>query len=172
MGNQISDDQMKDIDYLDMIELSWTGSFFVPANEPAEELAGRCTRGEVIGFNEVTARDLNFHKCYFSLLNMVYSFLPNKFKEAVPEKHFYRFLKHLKGQYKILFEFKDGTKMVEYESISFGRMSQKRFEEYVAEQLPWIYENVIHAMFDDETSKKIIDVVEDEYQVFLTRLVG
>jgi len=159
-------------DYLELIELSWNGSFFLPANVPAEELSERCTRGEVLTFKEITARDLNFHKCYFSLLSFIYAYLPNKFKEAVPEKYFYLFLKHIKGEYKVMFKFRDGTQMVEYESISFGKMSQKAFEKYVADQMPWIYENVVHAMFDDDTAKKIIDVVEDEYQNFLTSLVG
>jgi len=48
---------------------------------------------------------------------------------AVPSKYFYRWLQHLQGNYKVVFEFKDGTKLIEYESISFGRMSQKTFQD-------------------------------------------
>ena len=163
---------MKDTDFLDNLEMTWTGSFFTPENQPAMELADRCVRGEVVAFKEITARDLSFHRCYFSLLNMVWRYLPKKFRDAVPEKDFYKFLKHLKGEYKVLYKFLDGKEMVEYESIAFGKMSQKRFEEYIAEQLPWIYSNVIGLFFSGEIYDDIIKVIEDEYEVFLNNLVG
>jgi hypothetical protein len=60
--------------------------------------------------------------------------------------------------------------MVEYESIAFGRMSQKRFEEYIKEQLPWIYENVIGAFYTGERYDTVIQSIENEYEKFLTKL--
>lgn len=161
---------MSDKDYQNRIDLTYVGNGFIPGNENASELIERCQKGEVISFKEMTERDLKFHKCYMSLLNMIYSYLPDKFKSAVPGNKFYMWLKHLQGKYKVLFEFQDGTKLVEYESIAFGRMSQKRFEEYVAEQLPFIYEEVIGKFYKDKIYDNIIKTIEEDYQNFLNKL--
>jgi len=163
---------MRDVDYLDTIELTYMGGGFVPENGPAWDLTERCVKGEVVAFKEITARDLSMHRCYFSLIGMVYDYLPKNFKKAVRKEDFYKFLKHLKGDYKVVFEFKDGTKMVEYDSIAFGRMSEKKFREYIAEQLPFIYSNVIGMFFEGEIYDNIVEVIEDEYKTFLTNLVG
>ena len=161
---------MKQSDYEKLIELTYVGGGFLPANINAEELINKCAKGEVITFQEVTARDLKFHRCYMNLIGFIYGYLPKRFKDEVPKEKFYIFLKHLKKDYNILFKFKDGTVMVEYESIAFGRMSQKRFEEYIAEQLPFIYENVLGAYFEGEMLKNIIFTIEEEYKYFLSKL--
>lgn len=161
---------MKDKDYHNLIDFVYVGGGFMPANNKAKELELRCTKGEIVSFNEATQRDLTFHRCYFSLLNFIYSYLPEKFKKQIPESDFYRWLKHLKGSYEIVYTFRDGTKMVEYESISFGRMSQKRFKDYVADQLPWIYENVIGAFYEGEIYSNIIETIEQEYEKFMSKL--
>ena len=93
-----------------------------------------------------------------------------KFKDAVPKDKFYLWLKHLKGQYEVLFEFQDGTKLVEYESISFTKMDQIRFKEYVREQLPWIYTEVIGKQFEGAIYDGIIETIEEEYKKFMVKL--
>lgn len=161
---------MKDQDFYHIVNLSNVGGGFIPANEKAQELLDGSMRGEVISFLEVTDRDLRFHRAYFSLLAFIYDYLPNKFKKKVKKDQFYIWLKHLKGQYEVLFEFQDGTRMVEYDSISFGKMSQKTFEDYVRKQLPWIYENVIGAFFEGEIREGIIETIEEEFKRFLEKL--
>lgn len=161
---------MTDSDYQKLIELSNVGGGFVPVNERATELLEQSHRGEVLSFLEATNRDIKFHRCYFSLLNYIYGYLPPAFKKKVPEEKFYIFLKHLKGQYSVLFEFSDGTRLVEYESIAFGRMSQKTFENYIREQLPWIYQNVIGKFFEGDIYDGIIQTIEEEYEKFLSKL--
>jgi hypothetical protein len=161
---------MKDTQFNQLIELSYQGGGFIPANENAEHLAENCGRGEVISFIEVTNRDLKFHKAYMGFISYIWGYLPKSFKNAVPKKNFYLFLKHLKGQYDVLYSFKDGTKLVQYESISFGNMSQKRFEDYVREQLPWIYENIIHQFFQDENYNSIIETIEEDWKKFLSKV--
>lgn len=192
---------MKDTDYSQIIELCFNGSFFTPSNTRAEELCERSTRGEVISFKEITGRDIRFHRVYFMLVSYIWAYMPDKFKKAVPEKIFYQWLKHLKGSYDIKYEFRDEDRffeimeycsklgipvsksneiankfgklsMIEYESISFGRMSEKRFREYVAEQLPFIYSNVIGKFFDGEIYDDIITNIEDEFEVFMSQLPG
>ena len=61
--------------------------------------------------------------------------------------------------------------MIEYHSVSFGKMSQKEFESYVSKQLPWIYENIIGAFFSSDTYSNIVATIEQEYKKFLSKLV-
>lgn len=162
---------MKKSDFDKLIELSYTGGhLFAPVNQPAFDLCDQLGIGETVLFSLKTPRDIKFHQCYFVLINFIWGYLPVKFQESVPQNKFYHFLKHLKGEYEVIFEFKDGTKMVEYESISFGRMSQKSFENYIREQLPWIYENVIGLFYKDEIYTGIIDTIEKEFEKFLAKL--
>ena len=148
------------------------GGGFIPANDNAEELTERCHKGEVIAFQEITARDLKMHRCYFSLLNMIYGYMPASFKKIISNDDFYKFLKHLHGDYDVKFTFKDGTKMVEYNSISFGKMSDKRFKKFIAEQLPFIYSEVIGAYYEGEIYDNIIQTIENDYQVFMNKLLS
>jgi hypothetical protein len=161
---------MKDKEYLRLIEFANVGGGFIPANEAAQELLDNSHKGEIIQFREVTHRDIKFHRAYFALLNFVYDYLPFKFRKKVRRENFYIWLKHLKGSYQVLFEFKDGTKLVEYDSISFGMLSQKEFEEYVRMQLPYIYENVIGEFFEGQMYDSIIQTIEEEFQKFLAKL--
>ena len=161
---------MKEKDFDKRIELSWVGGGFIPCNENANNLTDQLVKGEVITFMEVTARDISFHRCYMSLLAFIWGYMTPKFKKNIPLKIFYKWLKHLKGEYKVDFEFKDGTRMVTYESIAFGNMSQQRFKEYVKEQLPFIYTNVIGAYYKGEIYDSIISTIETEYEKFFAKL--
>jgi hypothetical protein len=161
---------MKDKDFNKLTEWLNVGGGLTPHNYNAIELLEQSARGEILMFKEMTERDLKFHDCYFSLLRYIYRYMPPKFREIVEEKNFYKWLKHLKGEYDIIFKFKDGTTLVEYESLAFGNMSQKRFEEYIREQLPWIYENVIGKYFEGDIYNGIVETIEEEYKKFLSKL--
>lgn len=162
---------MKKSEYDNLTEWVNVGGGLTPYNENAKELLGQSFRGEIFTFKNQTARDLSFHRCYFSLLNFIYGYLPEKFKESVPESRFYHFLKHIKGEYDVIFEFKDGTKMIEYESISFGMMNQHKFKKYIKNQMPYIYENVIRPFYpNDDIYNGIIETIELEYEKFLSKL--
>jgi hypothetical protein len=161
---------MKDKDFHKLIGLNWTGAGWLNANENAIELSDGTKTNETVYFKEATQRDIKFHRCYFSLLNFIYGYMPNTFKNIISEDKFYIWLKHLKGNYEVLFEFKDGTKLVEYDSISFGRMSQKSFENYIRELLPWIYENVLGKYFEPKMLCSIVNTIEEEYKKFLSKL--
>lgn len=161
---------MKDTEVNKLIEFYYTGGGFLPANENAENLTLNLANGEVIQLRDVTQRDIKFHRCYFSLINYIYDYLPKNFKNKIPKDKFHLWLKHLKGQYSVDFTFKDGTKLVTYESISFGRMSEQQFRTYVKEQLPFIYENVIGAFFKGEIYDSIISTIENDYERFFDKL--
>jgi hypothetical protein len=119
---------------------------------------------------EVTNRDVKFHRGYFALLNFIYGYMPPQFKKKVSEKHFYLFIKHLKREYNVIFTFQDGTTMVEYDSIAFGKMSQKTFQEYIKNQLPFIYSDVLGAYFEGDMLNGIIDTIEEEFKKFMSKL--
>ena len=161
---------MTDKNFNNLVDFWNAGGGLLPVNQKAHEIIEQSDKGEVISFIEVTQRDLKFHRCYMSLLAFIYGYMPDKFKKQVPKEKFYIWLKHLKGQYEVVFEFQDGTKLVEYDSISFGRMSQKAFENYVRDQLPWIYSNVIGEHFKGIIYDNIIDTIEEEYKKFLAKL--
>jgi len=162
---------MKDTEFKKICEFTVTGGGMLPFNQNAVELIDMTTSGEVISMIEVSSRDVNFHRAYFSLIGYIYDWLPKSFKSKMTKDKFYVFLKHLRGDYDVIFEFKDGTKFIEYRSISFGRMSQKTFEAYVREQLPFIYGEVIQVLYPDKaTSDRIIAAIEDEFSKFLAKL--
>lgn len=62
------------------------------------------------------------------------------------------------------------TELIEYESIAFGKMSEIRFKEYVRDQLPFIYSNVIELFYSGEKLNMVINSIEDEYKKFLAKL--
>jgi hypothetical protein len=161
---------MTDKDFHRLMDFAFVGGGMIPVSVNAKELLEQCDKGEVLSFLEITNRDLKFHRCYFALLKFIYGYMPESFKRKVSESNFYLFLKHLKGQYKVVFTFKDGTNIVEYDSIAFGKMSQKTFEDYIREQLPWIYSDVLGAYFENEMLDGIIETIEDEFEKSLSKL--
>lgn len=153
-----------------IIELEHQQSLFKPVNQAGIDLISNLKHKERIYVKDVGQRDIRFHRAYFSLLNYIYSWMPENFKMRIPEKIFYTFIKDITGQYTIWYTFKDGKEIKEYTSIAFGRMSQKTFEAYVKDQLPLIYDNLIHVLFDTEKAEMIIENIENEFTKFLSQL--
>ena len=161
---------MKGKDFEKLVELKLVGDVWFNANEAALDLTDTTKQHEIVHFKECTARDLSFHKCYMSLLSFIYDYLPKSFEENYcSKKYFYTFIKFLKKEYKVICVV-NGVEMIEYDSIAFGNMSQKRFENYIREQLPWIYENVLGKYFKDKMLCSIVNTIEDEYKKFLSKL--
>jgi len=161
---------MTDKEYTKRMDFAYMGGGLIPISPNAIELLEQSDNAEVLSFLEMTSRDLSFHRCYFSLLGFIYDYLPNQFKNKIPKDNFYLFIKHLKKQYKVLYTFADGSQQIEYDSISFGRMSQKTFENYIREQLPFIYTEIVGAYFEGEIYNGIVDTIEEEYKKFLSKL--
>jgi hypothetical protein len=143
---------------------------FKPVSTEAIEFTHSLKHDEIVYFEEKKDRDLRFHRAYFALLNYIYSWMPEKFKMQIPEKHFYNWLKILLNDYEVIFTFKNGEKLIESKSIAFGKMSQKTFENYVREQLPKIYDNVIYTLFSVDKAAAIIENIEVEFEKYLNNL--
>lgn len=161
---------MKDSEFNKLLEFSVTGGGMLPANQAAVDLIDNCAHGEVISLMEVTARDITYHRAYFSLLGYIYDWLPTRFKQTISRDRFYVFLKYIKGEYDVIYTFADGLQFIELRSISFGKMSQKTFAEYVRNQLPVIYSEVIGRLYQKQDADRIIASIEDEYKIFLSRI--
>lgn len=164
---------MKDSDFDRLSDWANSGGgVLIPLNDIAHDLADITKKGQVITMLEKTDRDIRFHRCYMSLLGYVYDQLPNRFHKKLQKKYFYRYLKHLKGQFDIITKFENGIVLVEYESISFGRMSEHTFRDYVRNQLPWIYSDVIGKYYKvgGWRYNRKINSIEDEYEKFLSKL--
>ena len=190
---------MKDTDYLKLVHFKNVGGGFIPANDKCEELMLSTLKNEIIAMLPCTKRDVSFHRCYMALLSFIWGYMPLNFRNRIPNKIFYIWLKHLKKQYEVQYSFIDDEKisdildtctelglthdqtstiaarfgktdMLEYDSISFGRMDEKKFKEYVANQLPWIYENVIGIYFNGEMFDSIVNTIEQEFIRFLDKL--
>jgi len=163
---------MKDSEYLKTSQWINEGSgCLVPYNDLAHDLTDTAKAGEIITMLEVSDRDLKFHRAYFSLLNYIYDLLPNRFHKKLDRKHFYTYLKHLKGEFDIIAQFGDIV-LVEYESISFASKSEHQFRDYVREILPWIYTKVIGKYYKEGGWRynRRIECIEDEYLKFLSKL--
>lgn len=161
---------MKTIEFDKLPQFAVTFPNITPVNLEAYKIVESKGEGEILYLQEVSGRDIKFHRAYFGLVNYIHSYLPKPFQMKIPKDKFYRWLKHLQGDYDVIFEFKDGTKFVEYKSISFGRMNQRQFEEYVREQMPFIYENVIRVLYPDDRADAVIDNIESEFEKFLSKL--
>ena len=161
---------MRDSDFHKLMDFAYVGGGLIPVSANAIEMLEQTGKGEVLSFIEITKRDISMHRCYFALLKFIYGYMPPVFKKKVKEDKFYIWLKHLKKEYTIVFTFADGTSLVEYESIAFGKMSQKTFEDYIREQLPFIFENVIGMYFEGDILNGIIDTIEIEFEKFLSKL--
>lgn len=157
-------------EYTQIIELEHQQGLFKPVNQRAIDFCSNLKHKERVYLIDKSKRDIKFHKTYFALLNYIYSWMPEKFKLRITEDLFYIFLKDITGEFKVKFKFKDGKEIKEYNSIAFGKMSQKSFEEYVKNQLPLIYDNLIYELFDTEKAKMIIENIEDEFKIYLSKL--
>lgn len=157
---------MKDKEYMELVELKKVDNGFIPINERAMDLLLTSKEWETLSFSIATQRDLSFHKCYFKLINFIYYLLPIHFQKEIPREHFYNFLKCLTGQAKIVYEFKTLPPLVEYESISFSKMNQVKFKDFVREQLSIMYAE----LFPKLECENIIDNVESRFEVFLKEL--
>jgi hypothetical protein len=163
---------MKDSDFLRLVEFTNEGTgCLIPFNDRAHDLTDTAKAGEIINLLEVTDRSVSFHRCYFSLLGFIYDQLPNRFHKKLPKKYFYRYLSHLKGNFDIVSQF-GGIVLVEYESISFGRMSEYKFRDYIRNLLPWIYSDVIGKYYKvgGWRYKRKVNNIEEEFSTFLTKL--
>lgn len=139
----------------------------VPATPETQEWIEQQKHGTCLNFKLIEARDLGFHRCYFALLSFIYDRLPVSFRNKIHKDNFYNFIKLIGKQYETVYTMKDGTPLIEYKSISFGRMNQTKFREFVNEQLSIIYEEILIPMECDY----IMEQANSEFEIFMDKLI-
>lgn len=143
------------------------GNALIPSTPETQEWIEQTKHGQSVNFKLIEARDLGFHRCYFAVLAFIYDRLPKTFREKVDKENFYNFIKLIGKQYDTVYTLKDGTPLIQYKSISFGRMNQTKFREFVNEQLSIIYEEILIPLEVDY----IMDAANSEFETFMDKLI-
>jgi len=113
--------------------LTKTMSGFIPSDEITAEWYKTIKVGEVVHSDFRKMRNPKFHKKGFTLLKLAFDYWePGEInsKYGIPEKNFDRFRKDLTilaGFYHLVIRL-DGTTRIEADSLSFGSMSEEKFE--------------------------------------------
>lgn len=103
------------------------------------------------------------------LLAEVWGYMPKIFRDKIPKDKFYIWLKMYQGSYSVIYEFKNGEKMTEVESLSFGRMNNQAFKDYVKTQLPVMYEVLLIGL-DSDLANSAIDTIEENFEKYFSKL--
>ena len=141
----------------------------LPHDDQAQDYLSRLEEGDIVYLKDVSRRDIKFHRAFMGLLSYIWTKLPEAFRKRVPQRYFYVFIKELRGDYEYQYRFPSGREVKVYKSISFARMSQEEFEQWVAEVLPFIYEDIIRPLLG-ERADEVIREIESEWENFLNQL--
>lgn len=161
---------MKHEDFLKLITFAKIGEDLVPVSNHTD-LINELIEGQTVFLKLVNTRDIAMHRCYFAILRYIYRCLPPAFTNKIKIAKFYKWIQTLKKDYDVLFEFSDGTRLLDYNSISFANMNEFDFTNYIKDQLPFIYENIIRPFYNnDESYNNIINCIEDEFSIYLAKL--
>ena len=161
---------MKPEQFKELPEFAKVNDALVGANKEAIDIIQDLESGEITYLKQSKERDSMFHKCYFMLLGYIYGLLPGTFKKVIKKKHFYTWLKYLKGEIEIIFEFKDGPAFCEPVSISFSKMDEQKFKEFVRNQLVFIFGDVLPKLLNEKELKFAIDSIEENFERFFDKL--
>lgn len=161
---------MKDTDYNNLLQFNnMKGSALIPENAAAVEFLEQLKSNELVMLKNVTARDLALHRGYFLMLADVWGYLPQAFKNKIPKDKFYEWLKMYQGKYNVIFEFKDGRQFIEFESISFGRMNNNQFRDYIKTQIPVWYE-LFQELLPNDFANSAIETIEENFERLMAKL--
>ena len=161
---------MKDTEFKDLLQFSnMGGSALIPENQNAVEFVEQLKNGENVWLKSKTERDLGLHRAYFLMLAEVWGYLPKKFRDNIPKEKFYLWLKLYNNNYNVIFEFKDGRQFIEYESISFGRMDNNKFKEYVKMQIP-VWYRLFTDLLPEQFANDAIETIEQNFERTLQKL--
>jgi hypothetical protein len=158
---------MKDTEFKDLLHCKVQYGAIIPKGQSAIEFIETNAYQDVYLLNQ-TPRDAGFHACYFALMGYIWEAMPPSFKKyKCPNKaNMYKYMKLISGQYKIEMSFKD-KEAIEFESISFAKMNEQKFKEYVNEQLSYFYTEILVPLEMEEFMQKI----EKEFKKFMEKLI-
>jgi hypothetical protein len=158
---------MKDTEFKEIMTFKVINEVMYPTNNKARDFLLLMDKQEVCMKNN-TPRDVAFHKSYFLFCGWLWEQMPTKFKlDYCPDKQqMYNFLKIVQGKYKFAMKFK-GKEFYMIDSISFGRMSDDKFNEFVNEQIHIIYTELLMPLGKEH----LLEEAENEFKSLFKKLI-
>lgn len=147
-----------------VLSVARRGTGLFPTDVESEEIIKSLATDENFNIALHADRNLKMHRAYFGILNFVWENLPEKFQNKCPKQHFYKFLKEMQGRYEIT-EISAKTSIKTYESLSFDKMSQKRFHEVFKEDVDYVITEILPALEMEDFAQILIT----EYNATLTK---
>ena len=134
---------MKHSGYKNLIQVIAKDGVLLPGNDEAQKIIHLNNNKEIF-LKPQTPRDLMLHKCYHVFCSWLWQKMPLIFKTSrCPNKNdMYKYLKVISGQYEVGMIYK-GKTFYNFESISFGRMSNEKFKLYLEDQMMLIYSEML-----------------------------
>lgn len=106
-------------------------SGFMPYNDEAQEFAARCKVGEVVELKPSRVRNEKHHRLFFAILKLI----SDNSNPHISEKAALHFAKIAAGVGDVVTDSRGETHFVPG-SISFAKMDQAGFEQFVAAAIP------------------------------------
>jgi hypothetical protein len=158
---------MKDTDFNKLLKFKVINGLMYPDNAQATDYVLANTNNQVYMVAQ-TPRDLSFHACYFLFMGWLWDKMPIKFKRdrCANKQDMYKYLKLVQGSYIVSLKFKD-REAIEFESISFGKMSNDEFKIYVNTQIVALYENILIPL----GLAGLRDEAEEEFKGLFSKLI-
>jgi len=142
-----------------VLSVAKRGTGLFPTDLESEEIIKALTSEDNYNIALNADRNLKMHRAYFSLLHFVWENLPEKLQRKCPKKHFYKLLKKLQGRFEVI-QISPETELVEYESVAFDKMGQKRFHEVFKEDVEFIISDILPAFHMED----FIPILVTEYE--------
>lgn len=104
---------------------------FIPANDDAAEFFGRTKLGQLVTMDAKQARNLKFHRLYFAILRLI----SDNSEPHISEAAALHFAKLAAGVGEVVTDSRGEQHFVPG-SISFARMDQEAFDQFVQSSVP------------------------------------
>ncbi|MBO4234057.1 hypothetical protein ACXA18_03175 [Riemerella anatipestifer] len=147
-----------------LLSVARRGTGLFPTDAESEELIKSLSTDDNFNIALHADRNLKMHRAYFKILHFVWENLPEKFQKKCKKNHFYLFLKEMQGRYEIS-DISAKTSIKTYESLSFDKMSQKRFHEVFKEDVNFIITEILPAL----DMQDFVPVLITEFEKTLTK---
>lgn len=104
---------------------------FAPFNDEAEDFAAKCKLGEVVDLKPTRVRNEKYHRLFFVILKLV----SDNSEPHISPKAAFHFAKIASGTGEVVTDSR-GEKHFVPGSVSFAKMDQAGFEEFVQSAIP------------------------------------
>lgn len=158
---------MKDKDFENLLKFQVKYDALIPLNDNANDYVLLNNRNEVY-VKDLSPRDMAFHGVYFAWCGWCWEQMPPKFKEyKCPErKNFYKFLKVIDGKCSFILNYQNQN-YYEMLSISFSKMKEAEFKEFVNYQITNFYNKILIPL----KMQYLYDIMVAEFHALFNRLI-